>query len=342
MSEPTFEYLRADETAEPIARGVALATALTDARANHLSPEQFAEHAVRLAAEVGVHARVRHADELSEQGFGGIVAIGSGSSRTPALLELWIGGDAANPPEGALALAGKGVTFDSGGLSLKSPTAMYSMHTDCAGAATVLSAMLVLGETGHEGPVYAAMPLVENVPGPDSARPGDVVRTRKGLGLEIVDTDFEGRVILADALALLCESRPAAVVSFATLTYQSVVALGGEIAAMLGRDRELGDLVLAAAEEAGEEMWPLPWATRYAKHLRSVAPGATLRNHPLNDTGRAITAALFLGEFVESEIPYAHVDFAGPALTMTPDGPQATGYGVRTAVAVARAWNGQA
>lgn len=335
-----FEYLQGDG-AEAIDRGVALATALTDARANQLSPEQFADHAVRMASEVGLHTRVRRAVELEAQGFGGVVAIGAGSSRPPALLELWLGGEPATPPKGALGLAGKGVTFDSGGLSLKSPTAMYSMHTDCAGAAAVLAAMLVLAETGQQRPVYAVLPLVENIPGADSVRPGDVVQTRKGLGLEIVDTDFEGRVVLADALALLCESQPQSIVSFATLTYQSIIALGNEIAALLARDREIGEHVLAAAEAAGEAVWPLPWATRYEPRLRSVAPGASLRNHPLNDAGRAITAALLLGQFVDPEISYAHVDFAGPALKMTEEGPLATGFGVRTAVELARALEGK-
>ena len=333
---PVFEYAPTTSADDALARGVALATALTDARANQLTPTGFAETAVRLAAPLPLHTRVTGADELRAGGHGGITAIGAGSSRPPALLEMWIGPSSDAPPTGALALAGKGVTFDTGGLSLKSAAAMHGMHTDCAGAAAVLAAMLVLADTGHSEPVVAAMPLVENVPGPDSARPGDVVRARNGLGIEIVDTDFEGRVILADALSCLAETSPTAIVSAATLTHQSVIALGDEIAAVLARDDALGAHVLAAATRADEAMWRLPWATRYAHRLVSCAPGADVRNHPLNDSGRAITAALFLGAFVPPHVPYAHIDLAGPAVEQTPDGPQATGFGVRTLVEVAR------
>ena len=334
-----FEFIRGQSPEQAIEQGVKLATGLTDARSNQLTPELFAETALRLTSGTDLRVRIRQADELRDQGFGGITAIGAGSARQPVLLELWLGPSETEPPSGALAFAGKGVTFDSGGLSLKSPTAMYSMHTDCAAAAAVFAGMLTLADTDYDSPLYAVLPLVENIPGPTSARPGDVVRMRNGTGVEIVDTDFEGRVILADALSLICESQPQSVVSFATLTYQSIVALGQEIGALLGRDEDLGSLVLEAAESAGEAMWALPWATRYEGHLKSIAPGAQLRNHPLNDTGRAITAALFLGQFVSQGIPYAHVDMAGPALRSTPDGPLATGYGVRTVVEVARAWS---
>lgn len=324
----------------PIARGVELAKQLTNARSNQLDPAGFARIARSLAQELGMGVRVTEAAELAEQGFGGIVAIGSGSSRPPALVELWFGGDSTpeQPPHGAIALAGKGITFDSGGLSLKSPTAMYTMHTDCAGAAAVLGAMVALAQLGCETPVYAALPLAENIPGPDSVRPGDVVSMRGGVGLEIVDTDFEGRVVLADAVSLLQESQPRAIVSMATLTYQAMIALGPEIGALLGRDDELVRRMLSAAEQADEALWQLPWAERYADQIKSNAPGASYRNHPRADTGRAITAALMIGAFAEPGTPFAHVDFAGPAVELVDGGAEATGYGVAMLVELVRAW----
>ncbi|MDQ4215613.1 M17 family metallopeptidase [Microbacterium capsulatum] len=333
----------ADDRAGAVQRGVDLAVALTDARANQLDPDGFAQLARSLATELGLGIRITAGDRLAAEGFGGIVAIGAGSSHRPALVELWWAGAATDPqapPRGAIALAGKGITFDSGGLSMKDPAAMYGMHTDCAGAAAVLGAIVALAELGCDTPVYAALPLAENMPGPGAVRPGDVVRMRNGIGLEIVDTDFEGRVVLADALALLQESRPRAVISLATLTLQAVIALGPEIAALIGRDDALAGRVLAAAARAEEPMWALPWAERYASQIRSIAPGATYRNHPRADSGRAITAALLLGAFLPPETPFVHVDFAGPAVTMRDGAPTATGYGVRTLIELVTEWPG--
>lgn len=335
-------FRRTLQTELSVRRGVELARSLTDARANQLTPAGFAEIARELAEEHGLGFRRTDADGLTEGGFGCITAIGSGSSRPPVLVEIWIpgaDGDRRTPPKNALALAGKGITFDSGGLSLKGPDAMYGMHTDCAGAATVLGALVALAEQGCELPVYAALPLAENVPGPDSVRPGDVVTARNGVGVEIVDTDFEGRVVLSDALSLLCESQPRAVISLATLTYQAIVALGPDIGALLSRDERLAERMIGATRHSGEALWRLPWATRYRRQVESRAPGATVRNHPRADSGRAITAALFLGEFVAPEVPFAHVDFAGPAVTTKLGAPEATGYGVDTLFRLVSQWS---
>lgn len=334
-------FANALRTEETYTQAVTLAAELTDARANQLTPQDFAARARAIAQASGLGFRITEQDDLERKQYGGITAIGAGSAHPPVLIELWWnGGDApsATPPEHAIALAGKGVTFDSGGLSLKPPAAMYSMHTDCAGAATVLAAMSALQSSGISQPVYAALPVVENIPGPNSVRPGDVVTMRNGLGLEIIDTDFEGRVVLADAISKLAESHPLAVVSLATLTYQIVVALGPEIAGVFSRDPELGARITTAASAAGEAVWPMPWATRYAAQLRSSAPGADVRNHPLAESGRAITAALFLGEFTRDEIPFAHIDCAGPAVISTADGPSATGFGVRTLLELLSQW----
>lgn len=333
LDDKTFTELLEDEMRTQ--RAIELAASLVDMRSNQLTPVEFAKRARTIATNRGLGCRITGADELRAQGFGGIAAIGQGSANGPVLVELWHSGNAAlteEPPEGALAIAGKGVTFDSGGLSLKPPTSMYGMHTDCAGAATVLAAMSTLTALNVSTAVYAALPLVENIPSSNSVRPGDVVTMRNGMGLEIIDTDFEGRVILADAVGLLAESKPKAVVSLATLTYQIVVALGPEIAGLFSRDAQLAQRLLASAERSGEALWKMPWAERYRGQLTSIAPGADLRNHPLHDSGRAITAALLIGEFVPKDIPFAHIDFAGPAVKPTPNGPVATGYGVRTII----------
>lgn len=328
--------------AEQIAwRATTLARQLTDARGNQLTPESFARRVSETAESAGLGVRISDASELARRNCGGILAIGKGSAQPPVLVEIWYAGPNGpgdTPPEHAVALAGKGVTFDSGGLSLKPAAAMYSMHTDCAGAATVFATLSALRDLGVTTPVYAALPLVENMPGPAAVRPGDVVSTRAGVAVEIIDTDFEGRVVLADAIATLAEAKPQAIVSLATLTYQIAVALGPEIAGLFARDHRLGEKLQCAAAAAGEPLWAMPWAERYAAQLRSSAPGASLRNHPLHDTGRAITAALFLGEFAPREIPFAHLDFAGPAVTSTPDGPVATGYGVRTLLELLLSW----
>lgn len=339
--EEDTDFARVLEEQEILHRATTLAAQLTDARANQLTPTEFAKRAEQIAAELGLGFRATGAAELRAQGYGGITAIGQGSDQAPVLVELWYSGSSepgAEPPTGAVALAGKGVTFDSGGLSIKPAAGMYSMHTDCAGAATALAALRAFAELGGETPVHIALPLVENLPGPRSVRPGDVVRMRNGSGLEIVDTDFEGRVILADAVSRLAEYEPRAILSLATLTYQIVVALGPDIAGLFSRDEALAARAAEAADRVGEALWRMPWATRYASQLRSSAPGADLRNHPLHDSGRAITAALFLGEFAPASVPFAHIDFAGPAVRTTTNGPVATGYGVRTLVEMLRSW----
>jgi leucyl aminopeptidase len=155
---------------------------------------------------------------------------------------------------------GKGITFDSGGLSLKSPEAMQHMRSDVAGAAVMLSVMSVLPRLAVPYAVTAYLPLAENLPGANAARPGDVVTAYDGTEIEIIDTDFEGRVILADALALAAQLRPDLIIDFATLTYQAEIALGPEIAAVISRDDHAAGLLLAAGRAAGEPMWQLPWA----------------------------------------------------------------------------------
>ncbi|WP_369138054.1 M17 family metallopeptidase [Modestobacter versicolor] len=305
-----------------------LAAALVSAPADLLTPETAAEWAAEVAGRAGLDCVVLEPEEVTAQGFGGLAAIGAGSANGPRLVRLWYSAPGDGP---VLGLVGKGITFDSGGLSLKSPAAMQSMRLDVAGAATVLAVMAGLRAAGCQVSVQAVLPFAENLPGPGAMRPGDVVTAWNGTEIQLLDLDFEGRVVLADALALAAAERPDLLVDLATLTYQAEIALGPEIAAVLGRDDAAVEQVLAAARTAGEPMARLPWAARYADQVRTPSG---VRNHPLQDTGRALTAALFLGEFVPRDVPWAHCDMTGPAWRGDSSGDGGTGFGARTLLAL--------
>ncbi|MBL7255499.1 hypothetical protein [Paractinoplanes lichenicola] len=300
-----------------------LARLLTSAPANVLTPAAAAALAVRLADDAGLTCTVLGPEEVTAQGFGGLAAIGGGSANGPHLVTLDHLPE-AGPPE--VALVGKGITFDSGGLSLKSPAAMQSMRLDVAGAATVLAVMAGLRRAGCDFGVRAVLPFAENLPGPGAVRPGDVVTAWNGTEIQILDTDFEGRVILADALALAADSEPGLLIDLATLTYQAEIALGPEIAAVFGRDGSATRFLQAGAA-AGEPLWELPYDERYLPQIKTASG---VRNHPLHDSGRAITAALFLGEFVPRPVPWVHVDMTGPAWSGNASADGATGFGART------------
>jgi leucyl aminopeptidase len=306
------------------AEAVHLARLLTSAPANLLTPARAASWARDIAAAAGLECAVLDDDELRSRGFGALTAIGAGSVNGPRLVQLRYTGDEPGP---SVTLVGKGITFDSGGLSAKGPDAMQGMRFDVAGAAAVLATMAVLRRLRVPGTVRAVLPFAENLPGPGAARPGDVVTAFDGTQIQIMDTDFEGRVILADALALAVRDRPDLIVDLATLTYQAEIALGPEIGAVLSPHDGAADAVLSAAGSAGEPMWRLPWAERYLDQVRTPFG---VRNHPLRPSGRAITAALFLGEFVPRGIPWAHCDMAGPAWRGDTSIDGATGFGVRT------------
>jgi leucyl aminopeptidase len=303
-----------------------LARLLVSAPANLLTPAAAAGWAARIADAAGLTCEILGPSAVVEQGFGALAAIGGGSANGPHLVRLDYHPDgAAGDPE--VGLVGKGITFDSGGLSLKSPAAMQNMRLDVAGAATVLAVMAGLRRAGCPVPVRAVLPLAENLPGPGAARPGDIVTAWNGTEIQILDTDFEGRVVLADALALAASARPRLLIDLATLTYQAEIALGPEIAAVFGRDDAAVAAFLAAGARAGEPLWRLPYDDRY---LSQVVTPSGVRNHPLRDSGRAITAALFLGQFVPVDVPWVHCDMTGPAWSGDASGDGATGFGART------------
>jgi leucyl aminopeptidase len=303
---------------------VHLAKRLVSAPGNILTPEQAEKWCLDIAERAGVDCTVRDHDRLVAEGFGGLAAIGAGSMYGPCLVHLTYRGASGAP---VLALVGKGITFDSGGLSLKSPTAMQPMRLDVAGAATVLAVMASLRRSGTAITVHAVLPFAENLPGPGAVRPGDVITAWNGTQIQILDTDFEGRVVLADALAYASTLQPDMLVDLATLTYQAEIALGPDIAAVFGRSDQAVDMILNAARAAGEPMWRLPWADRYLDQVRT---SFGVRNHPLHDSGRAITAALMLGEFVPTELPWVHCDMTGPAWSGDASQDGGTGFGART------------
>lgn len=313
-----------------VAEAMTRAQQWTNADASTLNPTAFVSEARRVAQDSGLSCDVHQGDGLRDQGFGAIFAMGSGSPHPPALIDLRY---RPASPIASVTLVGKGVTFDTGGLSIKGAAAMAGMRQDKCGAATVLAVMSVLRDLDVEVEVRALLPVIENMVGPQSLRPGDAVTAWNGTRIHVMDTDFEGRVILADALAYACAEAPDLVVDIATLTYQVVVALGPGIGGLFSRDDETASCVMTAAAAAGEALWRLPYDERY---LDQVLMADGVKNHPETDSGRAITAALFLGQFVSVGMPWAHLDITGPAWRGAASSQGATGFGVRTLLSLVR------
>lgn len=316
--------------AEVVAQSVCFTRDLVNTPARDLTPAALAEAAREMAEEVGLEVRIWDEHELAEGGFGGILGVGQGSVNPPRLIELAYRGAAAS--QAPIALTGKGITFDSGGLSLKTAEGMETMKDDMGGAAAVLGAMRAIALLGPKVNVVAAIPSAENMPSGSATRPGDVLRHRGGKTSEVLNTDAEGRLVLADALAYLVEKGARAIVDAATLTGACMVALGEDLWGVFSTDRALARSLLAAGEAVGEPGWELPLHRPYRSLIDSDV--ADVRNIGKR-YGGAITAALFLAEFV-GDVPWAHLDIAGPAFRDKPGdyAPRgATGVPVRTLVA---------
>ena len=321
-----------------LARGAVIADAVSWARdminlpSKEKPPAEFAAEARKLLRGTGVTVTVMDVPQLKALKLGGVLGVGQGSDQGPRFLKL------TYTPAGArgkpLAFVGKGVVFDSGGLSLKTGAGMETMKCDMSGGAAVVAAMSALKALGVKQRVYGYVPLVENMPSGHAIRPGDVLRIRNGKTVEVLNTDAEGRLILADALSLASEDKPAAVIDLATLTGACVVALGEKIAGVMGNDDAWIEQVRGAADRVGERVWPLPLPADYRKGIES--PIADIKNVGPREGG-AITAGLFLQEFVDN-VPWVHLDIAGPAFLSGEDGylPKGgTGFGVRTLLELA-------
>lgn len=321
--------------ARTAARATVLARTLAATPSSTKNPAWLAEQATALAADVDasggtVRVEVHDEDWLRRQGMGGILAVGAASATPPRLVTVaW----EPHHPTATVALVGKGITFDTGGLSLKPREAMVPMKTDMAGAAAVLAAVLGAAERGARQRVVAVLPLAENAIGAASYRPGDVVRTFDGTTVEIVNTDAEGRMVLADALGwAVATLEPDAVVDVATLTGAATRGLGRGHAALYGTDPALVAALEAAAEATGERVWRMPLVEDYRGALDSdVAEVSHVATDPHVGAG-SITAALFLQRFV-GEARWAHLDIAGAGRTGRSDGElpanAPTGFGAR-------------
>lgn len=319
-----------------IADGVLLARRLVNTPPDDLYPQTFSEAAAAIAGRTGMETEIWDEHQLARERCNAILAVGRGSSRAPRLVKLTYRGPGKAPGAPELALVGKGVTFDSGGLSLKPPDGMLTMKCDMAGAATMLAAAATIAALRLPVNLMVACGLVENMTGPSAYKLGDVITARSGTTIEIHNTDAEGRVVLADVLDVVREAAPKRIIDAATLTGACMVALGHDVAGLFTNDQPWCDAIAAAARTVGERVWQLPMDADYDEQIRSEV--ADIKNVGDGRWGGAITAAKFLERFVGG-IPWTHVDIAGPAFAEKPrpwiDG-GGTGVLVRTLVELVR------
>ncbi|WP_346844309.1 leucyl aminopeptidase [uncultured Rothia sp.] len=302
---------------------------------SHLYPATFAQKAQeRVANHARVSVKIFDEKKLAKEGFGGIIGVGQGSSRPPRLVEVSYTPKKAKK---SVALIGKGITFDTGGISLKPSNSMVPMKSDMAGAATVLNVVAAAAELELPIQVTAYLCIAENMPGGSAIRPEDVLTMRDGTTVEVLNTDAEGRLVMADGLAYASESTPDFILDVATLTGAQMIALGNRFSAVMG-DSQTREKIVSAAHESGEDFWPMPLPDHMRSELKS--PVADLKNIGNSRYGGMLMAGLFLEEFVgsvnEHKIPWAHLDIAGPAFNegsaygFTPK--EATGVAVSTLV----------
>ena len=329
---------------ELMSRGTVLARDLVNEPSSVTTPTFLSLIAKDIAKKnPSITCQVLEKKDMEKLGMGGILGIARGSDEEPKLIKLTFrchpdppdGGEGSHPRQKkTIVLVGKGVTFDSGGLSLKSQEGMETMKIDMAGAAAILGIFSVISELEPNATVIGLIPAVENMPSGKAIKPGDVVRAYNGKTIEVISTDAEGRVILADALAWAGETmKPDIMIDLATLTGACMIALGEDIAGLFATDGKLGESLKQSAVQSGEAVWELPMPESYNDLLKSDV--ADIRNVTRKRYGGAITAALFLKAFVPDGIPWAHIDIAGPAIAeknalLTPVG--GTGFGVRLIV----------
>jgi leucyl aminopeptidase len=320
--------------AQVLARAVSLARDLVNTSPSELYPATFAAEAESVARAAGLDIEVLDEKALAEGGYGGLIGVGQGSAHPPRLVRV-----AYTHPAAArtVVLAGKGITFDSGGLSLKPPKSMEAMKSDMGGAAAVLAAVAAVAELGPAVNVVGYLPLAENMPSGTAQRPSDVITIYGGRTVEVLNTDAEGRLVLADALARSAADSPDLLVDVATLTGAQLVALGARIMGVMANDDAVRDGVVDAAGRAGEAAWPMPLPEELRKGLDSSV--ADLANVTPERNGGMLVGGLFLREFVPGGVRWAHLDIAGPAFHegepygYTPKG--GTGAAVRCLVQVA-------
>jgi leucyl aminopeptidase len=322
------------ESGQKIGESINLTRRLVNEPADEIYPAAFAAVACEVAGELSLDVDVWGQEKLEAERCGSLLAVAKGSSREPQLVILRYRGAGDDAP--TLALVGKGVTFDSGGLSLKTSEGMKTMKCDMAGAATVLGAIRAIAALGLPINVTGYMGLVENMTGPGAYKLGDVLTARNGTTIEIHNTDAEGRLVLADALAVAVDQGAEAIIDLATLTGACVVALGENVAGVMTNNQEWCDVVMDSADAAGEPVWQLPMFDEFDDQIKSKV--ADIKNTGEGRWGGAMTAAKLLERFV-ADVPWTHIDIAGPAFAEKPlpwVAGGATGALVRTLVEVAR------
>ena len=317
-----------------LAECTALARDLVNEPANVVTPERMAQTASEVAREAGLDVEILGREDMAIRKMGALLAVAQGSVNEPRLIVMDYRGDPERP-DNNVALVGKGVTFDSGGVSIKPASRMWEMKGDMSGGAAVIGAMKGIAALRPKINVFGVVPAVENMPSGTAQRPGDIIRAMSGKTIEVDNTDAEGRLILADAICYVKEARGARrVVDAATLTGAVVVALGHVASGVMGTSQALVDAVLAASKATGEKMWQLPLFEEYKRQNRSDY--ADVKNTGGRPAG-SITAALFIGEFTDG-VEWAHLDIAGTFLSERVNGPLvkgATGVPTRTLIRLA-------
>jgi leucyl aminopeptidase len=318
---------RSVHTAEQIIPGVFLARDLVNEPPSVTTARFLGEQTKLHCSGRGLSVEVWGKKKIEAMQLAGLLAVNRGSLEEPRFIKIHY--QPAGKARKKVALIGKGITFDSGGLSLKPAKSMETMKLDMAGGAAVIGTMSRLAHLGPDIEVTGYIPATDNLPGGNAQKPGDVIRYLNGKTIEVLNTDAEGRLILADALALAAKQKPDYMINLATLTGACMVALGSGIAGIFSNDQTLADNVMRCARGAGEKLWQLPLVKEYREALKSSV--ADMKN-VAGPHGGAITAALILQEFVD-DVPWAHLDIAGPAFTEA-DNPicakGGTGFGVRT------------
>jgi leucyl aminopeptidase len=331
LTQPAAKRTAALETSARLAldltSGVFLARNLVNEPPSVTTAHYLGEQAQRHCRGRGIHVEVWSKKKIEAMQLAGLLAVNRGSTEEPRFIVIRY--QPQGKAERKIALVGKGITFDSGGLSLKSPKSMETMKLDMSGAAAIIGAMSVIDKLRPPIEISAYIPCTDNLPSGSAQKPGDIIRYLNGKTAEVVNTDAEGRLILADGLALAAKEKPDCMINLATLTGACVVALGSQVGGVFGNDQSLVDEVVRCGREAGEKLWQLPLVKEYREDIRSSV--ADIKNVG-GSHGGAITAALFLAEFVAG-IPWVHMDIAGPAFAEkeTPLCPKGgTGFGVRT------------
>jgi leucyl aminopeptidase len=334
----------AKDAKKQAAHGAAVATAVATARdlvntpPSHLFPAEFAKRAKALGEAVGLEVEVLDDKALQKAGYGGVIGVGQGSSRPPRLVRLIHRGSKLakkSKQVKKVALVGKGITFDTGGISIKPAASMHYMTSDMGGAAAVIATVTLAAQQQLPIDVIATVPMAENMPSATAQRPGDVLTQYGGITVEVQNTDAEGRLILADAIVRACEDDPDYLIETSTLTGAQTVALGARIPGVMGSD-EFRDRVAAISQRVGENGWPMPLPDELKDDLKSTV--ADLSNISGQRFAGMLVAGVFLREFVADGVGWAHIDVAGPAYNTgspwgyTPKG--GTGVPTRTMFAV--------